>query len=38
MDYTQHFAARLMRLLTPQAEPIPGSTQVNCASGCRSRR
>jgi 60 kDa SS-A/Ro ribonucleoprotein len=27
MDFTKHFATRLMRLLTPQSEAIPGSTQ-----------
>ena len=37
IDFTQHFATRLRRLAdgaTPQAEPIPGSTQVpNSAAG-----
>jgi 60 kDa SS-A/Ro ribonucleoprotein len=34
MDFTKHFATRLKRLLTPQAGPIPGSTQVpNSAAG-----
>ncbi len=33
MDFTKHFATRLMRLLTPQAEPIPGSTQVPNSAG-----
>jgi len=33
MDFSQHFATRLMRLLTPQAEPIPGSTQVPNSAG-----
>ncbi len=33
MDFTQYFAARLMRLLTPQSEPIPGSTQVANSGG-----
>ncbi len=33
MDFSRHFATRLMRLLTPQAEPIPGSTQVPNSAG-----
>lgn len=33
MDYTKHFATRLMRLLTPQSEPIPNSTQVANSAG-----
>jgi 60 kDa SS-A/Ro ribonucleoprotein len=33
MDFTQHFATRLVRLLTPQSEPIPGSTQVPNSAG-----
>ena len=33
MDFSQHFATRLKRLLTPQAEPIPGSTQVPNSGG-----
>ena len=33
MDFTQHFATRLKRLLTPQREPIPGSTQVPNSAG-----
>ena len=32
-DFTQHFATRLRRLVTPQAEPIPGSTQVPNSAG-----
>ena len=32
-DYTQHFATRLRRLVTPQAEPIPGSAQVPNSAG-----
>lgn len=33
-DFTQHLATRLRRLATPQAEPIPNSTQVpNSAVG-----
>jgi 60 kDa SS-A/Ro ribonucleoprotein len=33
-DFTQHFSTRLRRLVTPQAEPIPGSNQVvNSAGG-----
>jgi 60 kDa SS-A/Ro ribonucleoprotein len=33
MDFTLHFATRLMRLLTPQSEPIPGTTQVPDSAG-----
>jgi 60 kDa SS-A/Ro ribonucleoprotein len=33
MDFTKHFATRLMRLLTLQSEPIPGSTQVANSAG-----
>jgi len=34
IDFTQHFATRFRRLVTPQAEPIQGTTQVaNSASG-----
>jgi 60 kDa SS-A/Ro ribonucleoprotein len=33
MDFSQHFATRLMRLLTPQSEPIPGTTQVPNSAG-----
>jgi 60 kDa SS-A/Ro ribonucleoprotein len=34
MDFTKHFATRLRRLITPQREPIPGSTQgANAAGG-----
>jgi len=33
MDFTHHFATRLMRLLTPQGEPIPGTTQVPNSAG-----
>ena len=33
MDYTQYFASRLRRLLTPQAEPIPGTPQVPNSAG-----
>jgi 60 kDa SS-A/Ro ribonucleoprotein len=32
-DLTQHFATRLRRIATPQAEPIPGSTQVPNSAG-----
>jgi 60 kDa SS-A/Ro ribonucleoprotein len=32
-DFTQHLATRLRRLVTPQAEPIPGSTQIPNAAG-----
>jgi 60 kDa SS-A/Ro ribonucleoprotein len=33
IDFTQHFATRLRRLVTPQAEPIPGTTQVPNSAG-----
>ncbi len=33
MDFTKHFVTRLMRLVTPQREPIPGSTQVANSAG-----
>jgi len=33
MDFTKHFATRLRRLITPQREPIPGSTQVPNSAG-----
>lgn len=33
MDFTKHFATRLMRLLTPQSEPIPETTQVPNSAG-----
>jgi 60 kDa SS-A/Ro ribonucleoprotein len=33
MDFTQHFATRLRRLVTPQSEQIPGSAQVPNAAG-----
>jgi 60 kDa SS-A/Ro ribonucleoprotein len=32
-DFTQHLSTRLRRLVTPQAEPIPGSTQVADSAG-----
>ena len=32
-DMTKHFATRLRRLITPQAEPIPGSTQIPNSAG-----
>ena len=32
-DMTKHFATRLRRLATPQAEPIPGSAQVPNSAG-----
>ena len=32
-DFTDHFATRLRRLVTPQAEPIPGTTQVPNSAG-----
>jgi 60 kDa SS-A/Ro ribonucleoprotein len=33
MDYTKHFATRLRRLVTPQAEQIPGTEQVPNSAG-----
>ncbi|HEY9427867.1 MAG TPA: TROVE domain-containing protein [Gemmatimonadaceae bacterium] len=33
IDFTQHFATRLRRLVTPQAEPIPGTAQVPNSAG-----
>ena len=33
MDYTRHFATRLMRLFTPQHEPIPNTSQVPNSAG-----
>lgn len=33
IDFTQHFATRLRRLVTPQAEPIPGTTQLPNSAG-----
>ena len=33
MDYTKHYATRLRRLMTPQAEKIPGSDQVPNSAG-----
>ena len=32
-DFTQHVSTRLRRLVTPQAEPIPGTTQVPNSAG-----
>jgi 60 kDa SS-A/Ro ribonucleoprotein len=32
-DFTQHVSTRLRRLITPQAEAIPGSTQVPNSAG-----
>ncbi len=32
-DFTQHVATRLRRLVSPQAEPIPGSNQVPNSAG-----
>ncbi len=32
-DFTQHVSTRLRRMVTPQAEPIPGSTQVPNSAG-----
>jgi 60 kDa SS-A/Ro ribonucleoprotein len=32
-DFTQHVSTRLRRLVTPQAEPIPNSTQVPNSAG-----
>ena len=33
MDFTKHFATRLTRLVTPQAERIPGTAQVPNSAG-----
>src|SRR5262245_9837146 len=33
MDFTKHFATRLLRLLTPQSEPIPDTAQVPNSAG-----
>ena len=33
LDFTKHFATRLTRLVTPQAERIPGTTQVPNSAG-----
>jgi 60 kDa SS-A/Ro ribonucleoprotein len=33
LDFTKHYAARLTRLVTPQAERIPGTTQVPNSAG-----
>ena len=33
MDFTRHFATRVRAMLTPQSEPIPGSTQVPNSAG-----
>jgi hypothetical protein len=33
MDFTQHIATRLQRLLTPQREPIPDTDQVPNSAG-----
>ena len=33
MDFTQHIATRVRRLLTPQREPIPGTDQVSNSAG-----
>ena len=32
-DFTKHYATRLARLVTPQAEPIPGAAQVPNSAG-----
>ncbi|HEY9229851.1 MAG TPA: hypothetical protein VIP11_24585, partial [Gemmatimonadaceae bacterium] len=32
-DFSQHVSTRLRRLVTPQAEPIPGSNQVPNSAG-----
>src|SRR5215218_6619408 len=32
-DFTKHYATRLARLVTPQAEPIPGTAQVPNSAG-----
>ena len=33
LDFTKHLTTRLARLVTPQAEPIPGSTQIPNSAG-----
>ena len=33
LDFTKHYATRLTRLVTPQAERIPGTTQVPNSAG-----
>lgn len=33
LDFTKHFATRIRAMLTPQGEPIPGSTQVPNSAG-----
>src|ERR1044071_7601457 len=33
LDFTKHFATRLTRLVTPQAERIPGTNQVPNSAG-----
>lgn len=33
LDFTKHFATRLMRQATPQSEPIPGSAQIPNSAG-----
>lgn len=33
LDFTKHFATRVRAMLTPQREPIPGSTQVPNSAG-----
>lgn len=33
LDFTKHFATRIRAMLTPQREPIPGSTQVPNSAG-----
>jgi 60 kDa SS-A/Ro ribonucleoprotein len=33
LDFTRHFATRVRAMLTPQSEPIPGSTQVANSAG-----
>jgi len=33
LDFTKHFATRLTRLATPQAERIPGTSQVPNSAG-----
>jgi 60 kDa SS-A/Ro ribonucleoprotein len=32
-DFTKHYATRLARLVTPQAEPVPGTAQVPNSAG-----
>jgi 60 kDa SS-A/Ro ribonucleoprotein len=33
LDFTKHVSTRLRRLITPQAEPIPDTTQIPNSAG-----